>query len=74
MHMLFNLIKRPDEEQRYTNHMLCVYHVYKQFFVYIKRQMILNGCAAFTQVVEASRVEAELLPQLWEQVLHIVSK
>lgn len=31
----------------------------------------MNGCAAFAQVVEASRVEAELLPQLWEQVYNI---
>lgn len=39
------------------------------FFFFHSRQMIINGCAAFAQVVEASRVEAELLPQLWEQVL-----
>ncbi|EDO33912.1 predicted protein, partial [Nematostella vectensis] len=49
LHMLFNLIKRPDEEQR---------------------QMIMNGCAAFAQVVEPTRVEAELLPQWWEQITH----
>ena len=30
--------------------------------------MIMSGCAAFTQVVESTRIEAELLPQWWEQV------
>ncbi|KAM7442022.1 hypothetical protein ABFA07_008942 [Porites harrisoni] len=49
LHMLFNLIKRPDEDQR---------------------QMIMSGCAAFAQVVDPTRVEAELLPQWWEQIGH----
>ncbi|XP_043364357.1 RAB11-binding protein RELCH isoform X6 [Dermochelys coriacea] len=46
LHILFNLIKRPDDEQR---------------------QMILTGCVAFAQHVGPTRVEAELLPQCWEQ-------
>ena len=37
-------------------------------FVVSSRQMIMSGCAAFTQVVESTRIEAELLPQWWEQV------
>ena len=32
------------------------------------RQMIMSGCAAFAQVVGSTRIEAELLPQWWEQV------
>uniref|UniRef100_A0A673HBZ6 LisH domain and HEAT repeat-containing protein KIAA1468 homolog n=1 Tax=Sinocyclocheilus rhinocerous TaxID=307959 RepID=A0A673HBZ6_9TELE len=47
LHILFNLIKRPDDEQR---------------------QMILTGCVAFARHVGPTRVEAELLPQCWEQV------
>jgi len=35
------------------------------------RQMIMSGCAAFAQVVDPTRIEAELLPQWWEQVNHI---
>uniref|UniRef100_A0A673GSH3 LisH domain and HEAT repeat-containing protein KIAA1468 homolog n=1 Tax=Sinocyclocheilus rhinocerous TaxID=307959 RepID=A0A673GSH3_9TELE len=46
LHILFNLIKRPDDEQR---------------------QMILTGCVAFALHVGPTRVEAELLPQCWEQ-------
>uniref|UniRef100_A0A673VPX2 RAB11 binding and LisH domain, coiled-coil and HEAT repeat containing n=1 Tax=Suricata suricatta TaxID=37032 RepID=A0A673VPX2_SURSU len=46
LHILFNLIKRPDDEQR---------------------QMILTGCVAFARHVGPTRVEAELLPQCWEQ-------
>ena len=30
--------------------------------------MILKGCVAFAQHVGPSRVDAELLPQCWEQV------
>lgn len=33
-----------------------------------KRQMILTGCVAFARHVGPTRVEAELLPQCWEQV------
>ncbi|XP_035474592.1 RAB11-binding protein RELCH homolog isoform X4 [Scophthalmus maximus] len=49
LHILFNLIKRPDDEQR---------------------QMILTGCVAFAKHVGPTRVEAELLPQCWEQINH----
>lgn len=28
----------------------------------------MSGCAAFAQVVGPTRIEAELLPQWWEQV------
>ncbi|CAL8292969.1 unnamed protein product [Lota lota] len=49
LHILFNLIKRPDDEQR---------------------QMILMGCVAFARHVGPTRVEAELLPQCWEQINH----
>ena len=30
--------------------------------------MIMSGCAAFAKVVGPTRIEAELLPQWWEQV------
>ncbi|XP_052230319.1 RAB11-binding protein RELCH homolog isoform X2 [Dreissena polymorpha] len=49
LNILFNLIKKPDEEQR---------------------QMILTGCIAFAQHVGPTRLEAELLPQCWEQISH----
>ncbi|KAL4235190.1 hypothetical protein ACF0H5_006828 [Mactra antiquata] len=49
LNILFNLIKKPDEEQRH---------------------MILTGCIAFAQHVGPTRVEAELLPQCWEQISH----
>ncbi|CAN0549779.1 unnamed protein product [Rangifer tarandus platyrhynchus] len=49
LHILFNLIKRPGDEQR---------------------QMILLGCVAFARHVGPTRVEAELLPQCWEQINH----
>ncbi|KAB0383558.1 hypothetical protein FD755_005475, partial [Muntiacus reevesi] len=49
LHILFSLIKRPDDEQR---------------------QMILTGCVAFARRVGPTRVEAELLPQCWEQINH----
>eukprot|EP00794_Sanderia_malayensis_P019013 gene19013-20925_t len=49
LHMLFNLIKRPDEEQR---------------------KMIIDGFVAFAKKVGPTRIEAELLPQCWEQISH----
>uniref|UniRef100_A0A8K9XPR0 RAB11 binding and LisH domain, coiled-coil and HEAT repeat containing n=1 Tax=Oncorhynchus mykiss TaxID=8022 RepID=A0A8K9XPR0_ONCMY len=53
LHILFNLIKRPDDEQR---------------------RMILTGCVAFARHVGPTRVEAELLPQCWEQINHKYSE
>ena len=41
-------------------------------FVVPVRQMIMSGCAAFAQVVDPTRIEAELLPQWWEQVNAII--
>lgn len=38
------------------------------FVCVIFRQMILTGCVAFARHVGPTRVEAELLPQCWEQV------
>ena len=32
----------------------------------------MSGCAAFAQVVDPTRIEAELLPQWWEQVNNIL--
>ncbi|KAK6185475.1 hypothetical protein SNE40_007698 [Patella caerulea] len=49
LNILFNLIKKPDEDQR---------------------QMILTGCIAFAEHVGPTRLEAELLPQCWEQINH----
>jgi len=49
LHMLFNLIKRPDDEQR---------------------KVIIDGCVAFAKKVGSTRIEAELLPQCWEQITH----
>ncbi|XP_042901909.1 RAB11-binding protein RELCH homolog [Parasteatoda tepidariorum] len=49
LNILFNLIKRPDEEQRH---------------------MILSGLVTIAQHLGPSRVEAELLPQCWEQITH----
>lgn len=33
--------------------------------------MILTGCVAFARHVGPTRVEAELLPQCWEQVQYL---
>ncbi|XP_066919472.1 RAB11-binding protein RELCH homolog [Clytia hemisphaerica] len=49
LHMLFNLIKKPDKEQR---------------------KIIIDGCVAFAKRVGGTRIEAELLPQCWEQINH----
>ncbi|KAK8722523.1 hypothetical protein OTU49_012251, partial [Cherax quadricarinatus] len=49
LHLLFNLIKRPDEEQRIT---------------------ILTGLVGLARVLGATKLEAELLPQCWEQLTH----
>lgn len=35
--------------------------------------MILTGCIAFAQHVGPTRLEAELLPQCWEQVYFILT-
>ena len=47
LQLLFNLIKRPDADQR---------------------RSILTGMLAIASTAEGDRVEAEMLPQLWEQV------
>ncbi|CAG0880481.1 unnamed protein product [Darwinula stevensoni] len=47
LNIMFNLIKRPSEEQR---------------------RMIISGMAAIAQYSDASRIEAEILPQCWEQI------
>nr|XP_045597864.1 RAB11-binding protein RELCH homolog [Procambarus clarkii] len=49
LHLLFNLIKRPDEEQRIS---------------------ILTGLVGLARVLGATKLEAELLPQCWEQLTH----
>ncbi|XP_071522706.1 RAB11-binding protein RELCH homolog [Panulirus ornatus] len=49
LHLLFNLIKRPDEEQCST---------------------ILTGIVGLARVLGATKLEAELLPQCWEQLTH----
>lgn len=74
LHILFNLIKRPDDEQRYAGFFFppmrqtnqC--RVLTSSSVVSQRQMILTGCVAFARHVGPTRVEAELLPQCWEQV------
>ena len=33
------------------------------------RQVIMSGCVAFAKMSGSTRVESELLPQMWEQVL-----
>eukprot|EP00117_Sycon_ciliatum_P026885 scpid10148/ scgid21963/ LisH domain and HEAT repeat-containing protein KIAA1468 homolog len=49
LNFLFNLIKKPNAEQR---------------------QMIITGCVAFAKHNGPIRLEAELLPQCWEQISH----
>ena len=39
-----------------------------RFLFVLCRRMIISGCSAFAHVVGHMRTEAELLPQLWEQV------
>ncbi len=48
LHLLFNLIKRPDE---------------------VQRQMIVQGFKRIAQNFP-SRIESELMPQIWEQIAH----
>ncbi|XP_047483216.1 RAB11-binding protein RELCH-like [Penaeus chinensis] len=49
LHLLFNLIKRPNEEQR---------------------NIILTGLVGLARVLGPTKLEAELLPQCWEQLTH----
>lgn len=49
LHMIFNLIKKPDRAQR---------------------QVIMSSCVAFAQLSGSTKVESELLPQMWEQITH----
>ncbi|KAB0360178.1 hypothetical protein FD754_004334, partial [Muntiacus muntjak] len=49
LHIPFNFIKRPDDEQL---------------------QMVLTGCVAFACHVGPTCVDAQLLPQCWEQINH----
>ena len=49
LNILFNLIKRPDEEQR---------------------RIILGGFLSMAARFGPARIEAELLPQCWEQIAH----
>ena len=48
LHLLFNLIKRPDD---------------------VQRQMIVQGFRRIAQNFP-SRIESELMPQIWEQIAH----
>ena len=41
-------------------------------FVLSFRQMILMGCVTFASHVGPTRVDAELLPQCWEQVIAVL--
>lgn len=60
-----------DAESNYE----CMQHSFMFSYVSVcvcfQRQMILTGCVAFARHVGPTRVEAELLPQCWEQVLYI---
>ncbi|XP_029838748.3 RAB11-binding protein RELCH homolog isoform X2 [Ixodes scapularis] len=49
LNLLFNLTKRPDDDQR---------------------RVILAGLLSVAQCLGHARVEAELLPQCWEQISH----
>ncbi|KAG0422945.1 hypothetical protein HPB47_001231, partial [Ixodes persulcatus] len=49
LNLLFNLTKRPDDDQR---------------------RVILAGLLSVAQCLGHARVEAELLPQCWEQINH----
>lgn len=32
--------------------------------------MIMNGCVEYAKICGSTRVESELLPQMWEQISH----
>ena len=38
------------------------------FSLFMYRKIIIDGCVAFAKRVGGTRIEAELLPQCWEQV------
>uniref|UniRef100_T1ISW0 Uncharacterized protein n=1 Tax=Strigamia maritima TaxID=126957 RepID=T1ISW0_STRMM len=57
LNILFNLIKRPDDDQR--------------LILLLKNlQMILSGFVTLAQQLGPTRVQTELLPQCWEQIAH----
>ena len=54
-----------------VKHVQCnakVNYIFVFFFFFIRRKIIIDGCVAFAKHVGGTRIEAELLPQCWEQV------
>ena len=47
----------------YCPNSLITYH-----YRVLSRKVIIDGCVAFAKKVGSTRIEAELLPQCWEQV------
>ena len=77
IHIMFNLIKRPDRHQRYSyNGLVLSFHCIHTLpsippsSLTAYRQMIMNGCVEYAKMCGSLRVESELLPQMWEQISH----
>ena len=70
LHLMFNLIKRPDNNQRYHDNPQWLKECLRNYFFLLFRKMIVCGCVAFAKHVGSVRLEAELLPQCWEQITY----
>jgi len=76
-HTLFNLIKRPDGQQRRIIMDVCCHKCINCsiiFFVFIPIFLVmwLQACVELAKSVGEMRTETELLPQCWEQVFYIL--
>ena len=69
LNMMFNLIKRPDRGQRSATPTSCV--CCSITTPPPCRHVIMSGCVSFAKMNGTTRVESELLPQMWEQVTMI---
>jgi hypothetical protein len=81
-HTLFNLIKRPDGEQRRIIMDVCSYEcihflIILFFFLVlipVFLVMCLQACVELAKSIGEMRTETELLPQCWEQVFYIFGR
>jgi hypothetical protein len=71
-HTLFNLIKRPDEQQRRIIMDVCCAVFFTSSSLTLEYNLNLpasfQACVSLAKNVGEMRTETELLPQCWEQV------
>ena len=79
-HTLFNLIKRPDGEQRHIIMDVCSYecihshHIFFWVLIPVFLVMCFQACVELAKSIGEMRTETELLPQCWEQVFYIFGR